>query len=142
MSWCSKSEERTMDSRVDERGSVTPYTPYWLIVKHHGFRTSVFTISLAGGAKVGPVFGHAEEAETFLQALRGSGWQIRETGPGERVSVLFDRYANIRKIRKIRKIALDPLVPVAGAEVLVNLVSLGRKDFVEHLTSGAKASAR
>ncbi len=59
-----------------------------------------------------PVFGHAEEAETFLQASGGSGWQIRETGAGELVSVLFDRYANIRKI------ALDPLAPVAGAEVL------------------------
>jgi hypothetical protein len=117
-------------------GSVTPYTPYWLVVKHHGLRTSVFTIELPSGAKVLPVFGHAEEAEIFLQALGGSGWQIRETGAGELVSVLFDRYANIRKI------ALDPLAPVAGAEVLLNLVSLGREDFVEHLTSGAKASAR
>jgi hypothetical protein len=136
MSWCSKSEERTMDSRIDARGSVTPYTPYWLIVSHHGLRTSVFTIRLAGGEEVLPVFGHAEEAETFLQVLGGSGWQIRETGAGELVSVLFDRYASIRKI------ALDPLAPVAGAEVLVNLVSLGREDFVEHLTSGTRASAR
>ena len=131
-------EERGEDDGQQSRwgGSVMPYTPYWLVVKHHGLRTSVFTIELASGAKVLPVFGHAEEAETFLQALGGSGWQIRETGAGELVSVLFDRYANIRKI------ALDPLAPVAGAEVLLNLVSLGREDFVEHLTSGAKASAR
>ncbi len=121
---------------LEERGNVTPYTPYWLIVKHHSLRTNVFTIELAGGEKVLPVFGHVEEAETFLRALGVSGWQIRETGAGELVSVLFDRYANIRQI------SLDPLAPVAGAEVLVNLVSLGREDFVEHLTSGAKASAR
>ena len=115
---------------------MTPYTPYWLVVKHHGLRTSVFTIELASGAKVLPVFGHAEEAEMFLRALGGNGWQIRETGAGELVSVLFDRYANIRKI------SLDPLAPVAGAEVLVNLVSLSREDFMELLASGAKASAR
>ncbi len=121
---------------LEEQGSVTPYTPYWLIVKHHGLRTTVSTIELAGGEKVLPVFGHAEEAETYLRALGGSGWQIRETDAGELVSVLFGPYANVRKI------ALDPLASGAGAEVLVNLVTLGREDFVELLTSGAKTSAR
>jgi hypothetical protein len=121
---------------LEERGSVTPYTSYWLIVKHLGLRTTVSTIEIAGGEKVLPVFGHAEEAETFLRALGGSGWQMRETGAGELVSILFGPYANVRQI------ALDPLAPGAGAEVLVNLVSLGREDFVELLTSGAKASAR
>ena len=115
---------------------MTPYTPYWLIVKHHGLRMSVFAIELAGGEKVLPVFGHVEEAEMFLRALGGNGWQIRETGAGELVSVLFDPYANVRKI------ALDPLATGAGAEVLVNLVSLIREDFVELLTSREKASAR
>lgn len=82
-----------------------------------------------------PVFGHAEEAETFLRALGGSGWQIRETGAGELVSVLFGPCANVRKI------ALDPPASGASAEVLVNLVSLGREDFVELLMSGAEAQA-
>lgn len=124
-----------MYSRVDERNSVAPYMPYWLIVKHDGLHTSVFAIELAGGQKVLPVFGHAEEAETFLRALRGSGWQIRETGAGELVSVLFGPCTNVRKI------ALDLPAPGASAEVLVNLVSLGREDFVELLMSGAEAQA-
>ena len=129
-------EERGEDDGQQSRwgGSVTPYTPYWLIVKHHGLRMSVFTIELTGGEKVLPGFGHVEDAEMFLRALGGNGWQIKETGAGERVSVLFDPYANIRKI------SLDPLAP--GAEVLVNLVSLSREDFMELLASGANASAR
>ena len=115
---------------------MTPYTPYWLIVKHHGFRTSVFTIELASGAKVLPVFGHAEEAETFLQALGGSGWQIRETGAGELVSILFGPYANVRKI------ALDPLASGTGAEMLARLVSLGREEFVAFLMGDTKSHIR
>jgi hypothetical protein len=122
-----------MYSRVDERNSVAPNIPYWLIIKHDGLHMSVLTIELTGGQKVLPVFGHAEEAETFLRALEDSGWQIRETAAGELVSVLFGLYANIRKV------ALDPPAPGAGAEVLARLVSLGREDFVDLLTSGAEA---
>ena len=122
-----------MGSRVAKRGSVTPYMPYWLIVKHHGLRTSVFTIELAGGEKRLPVFSHAEEAETFLRALAGSGWQARATGAGELVSVLFDPCANVRKV------ALDPPAPGTGAEVLARLVSLGREEFVAFLTDGTKS---
>jgi hypothetical protein len=121
---------------LEERGSVTPYTPYWLIVKHHGLRTSVSTIELAGGEKVLPVFGHAEEAETFLRALGGSGWQMRETGAGELMSILFRPCANVRKI------ALDPLASGTDAEVLARLVSLGREEFVASLTGETRSQTR
>ena len=125
-----------MGSRVAKRGSVTPYMPYWLIVKHHGLRTSVFTVELAGGEKRLPVFSHAEEAETFLRALTGSGWQARATGAGELVSVLFDPCANVRKV------ALDPPAPGTGAEVLARLVSLSREEFVAFLTDETKSQTR
>lgn len=125
-----------MGIRIDERGGAAPHSLYWLIVKHDGPRMSVFTIELASSEKVLPLFGHMEEAETFLRALGDSGWQIRETGAGELVSVLFGSCANVRKV------ALDPPAPGAGAEVLVDLVSLGREDFVELLTSGAGLPAR
>ena len=115
---------------------MTPYTPYWLIVKHHGLRTSVSTIELAGGEKVLPVFGHAEEAETFLRALGGSGWQMRETGAVELMSILFRPCANVRKI------ALDPLAPGTDAEVLARLVSLGREEFVAFLMGDTKSQIR
>jgi hypothetical protein len=59
-----------MESKLDEQGSVALYSPYWLIVKHHGLRMSVFTLEL-GGEKVLPVFSHVEEAGTFLRALGG-----------------------------------------------------------------------
>ncbi len=121
---------------LEERGSVTPYTPYWLIVKHHGLRTTVSTIELAGGEKLLPVFGHAEEAETFLRALGGSGWQMRETGAGELVSILLTPCANVRKI------ALDPLASGTGAEVLARLVSLGREEFVAFLMGDTKSQIR
>jgi hypothetical protein len=120
-----------MYSRVDEWGGVAPYVPYWLIVKHDGLHTSVFTLELAGGEKVLPVFGHAEEAETFLRALGSSGWQTRETGAGELVSVLFGPCANVRKV------ALD--APAPGAEVLARLISLGREEFVAFLTGETKS---
>jgi hypothetical protein len=127
--------EKTIESKLDKQGSVALYSPYWLIVRHDGLRMSVFTLELVGCERVLPVFGHVEEAETFLRALGSSCWQIRETGAGELVSVLFGPCANVRKV------ALDPPAPRAGAEELVILVSWSRKDFVELLTSGAEARA-
>jgi hypothetical protein len=130
-----RSRERTMESILDKQRSVALYSPYWLVVRHDGLRMSVFTLELAGCEKVLPVFGHVEEAETFLLSLRSSGWQIRETRAGELVSVLFGPCANVGKV------ALDPPAPRVGAEELVILVSWSRKDFVELLTSGAEARA-
>ena len=121
---------------LEERGNVTPYTPYWLIVKHHGLRTTVSTIELAGGEKVLPVFGHAEEAETFLRGLGDSDWQMRETGAGELVSILFGPNVNVREV------ALDPLASGTGAEMLARLVSLGREEFVAFLMGATKSQIR
>jgi hypothetical protein len=121
---------------LDEQGSVAPYSLYWLIVKHHGLRMSVFTIGFAGGEKVLPVFGHVEEAETFLRALAGSGWQARGIGAGELVSLLSGLSANVRKV------ALDPPASGAGAEALARLASLGREEFVAFLTGETESQTR
>jgi hypothetical protein len=112
-----------VSSRASERGGATPY---WLIVRHDGPCMSVFTTELAG-EKALPVFGHPDDAKTFLRAFGSSGWQLRETGAGELVSVLFGPCAGVRKI------ALD-LVPGSSTEALANLVSLSREAFVTFLT--------
>lgn len=110
-------------------------SPYWLIARHDDRRVSVFTLRFAPGEEALPVFGHAEEAGTFLR-LSGlkNGWEIRETGPGEIVSVLLGL------CKGVQKVVLDP-PPEPDLETWIDLMSVGRRVFIEVLMGAAETAA-
>jgi hypothetical protein len=105
----------------------TELLPYWLIVRHERNRMEMLTVRLAGGGETLPVFSFEEEARVFCErGALGSGWRLRVTSTGELASVLLGLCAHVERV------ALDPL-PLAGAEMLVALVSMRREDFVKLL---------
>lgn len=112
------------------------HSPYWLISRRVGGRISVYTTRLGGGGEALPVFGHSEDAMEFLRfaALQGD-WEIRETGTGELISVLFSL------CKDVDRVILDPLT---GSDVALfeGLVSMERRRFVEFLFSSTEALAR
>ena len=101
-------------------------SPYWLLARHRFGRLEVLTMSLVDGRRVLPVFSFEEEAALFLcLGVRGT-WQVRRTGPGELVSLLYG------PCMQVELVALDPMSEVE-TDVINNLVSLGRKRFVDIL---------
>ncbi len=108
---------------------------FWLIVKHENCRIKIFTIESGSGRETLPIFGHKEEAEIFLwlNSLE-TDWRVRKTTAGDLVSVLCGPYANVKKV------ALDPL-SVHDGEALLDLVSLGREEFVRNLIGEHKLPA-
>jgi hypothetical protein len=108
---------------------------FWLIVRHQNSQVEVITID-AGGEKALPVFSFEEEAEAFLSlGTPGTYWGIRETTPGELVSMLYGPCAGVGRV------ALDPL-PELGDEAIVDLVCLSRERFLQNLVGEHKLSAR
>jgi hypothetical protein len=127
-------------------------SPYWLI---SGCRTrgmEVLTVELLdaadfpGGRRVLPIFSYREEARAFLKALRqdrltwgkacvtpaSSSWRVRETTRGELVSLLCGACAGVHRI------LLDPS-PEIDAEMVVDLVGVGRESFMERLLGRGRA---
>jgi hypothetical protein len=100
-------------------------TMYWLISRHHHGRLDVL-VARIGGGKALPVFSMKEEAEAFLCAYATDGWEVRETGVGELVSLLSDPY------RDAKHVVLDP-PPDAMDESVFGLVTVGRQVFMESL---------
>lgn len=88
----------------------------------------VLIISLSGGEKALPVFSFREEAELFhgLGAL-GRGWQVRGSGAGELVSVLYGLCAGVRRV------ALDPLPQTAAEKMLGPVMNWSRERFVDRI---------
>jgi hypothetical protein len=91
----------------------------------------VLTIDPDGNGGSLPVFSFKEEAQTFLglsenDQEEGRRWRIRETTPGELVSVLLAPCAGVRQV------ALDPL-PLPLSRLMFSFCSLARKRFVEDL---------
>ena len=104
---------------------------FWLIARHNNAQLELLTID-AGGEKALPVFSFEEEAEAFLiLGVLGTHWRIRETTPGELVSVLYGPCAGVGRV------ALDPL-PELGGEAMVGLVSLSRERFCKNLRDRMK----
>ena len=62
---------------------------FWLVAKDGTSPMEILTVD-CGDDEALPVFSHVEEAELFL-ALGGvgDGWRVRESAPGEIVSLLF-----------------------------------------------------
>jgi hypothetical protein len=86
----------------------------------------VLITGLADGRRVLPVFSFEEEAALFLCLGVQGSWQVRRTGPGELVSLLYG------PCREVELVALDPMSGVETDEIN-GLVSLERERFVDVL---------
>jgi hypothetical protein len=101
---------------------------YWVIAKDakDGFgQLEVLTVDLEGTGEALPVFSFEEEAEMFLWLQRTEeGQEVRETTPGQLVSILYGPCADVGRVM------LDPL-PEIGASMQISLLGMERHDFVE-----------
>lgn len=105
---------------------------YWLITERGGGHMRVFTTRLHGGEQALPIFGHSEEASDFLTfAGLEDGWEIRETGTRELVSILSSRCNGVQSV------LLDPF-PGIEVSLLRSLIDISRRRFVEFLLSTAE----
>jgi hypothetical protein len=101
-------------------------SPYWLLAKRRCGRLEVLTTSLVDGRRVLPVFSFEEEAALFLCLGVQGTWQVRRTGPGELVSLLYG------PCRQVELVALDPMSEIE-TDVMNRLVSVERGKFVDIL---------
>jgi hypothetical protein len=108
---------------------------YWVIAKN---ATDVFgqpdllTVDLDGTGEALPVFSFEEEAELFLWLQTSEdGREVRETTPGQLVSILYGPCADVGRVM------LDPL-PEIGASMQISLLGMDRDDFVESV-KGARS---
>ncbi len=101
---------------------------YWVIAKDakDGFgQPDMLTVDLDGTAQALPVFSFEEEAEMFLWLqTTEDGREVRETTPGQLVSILYGPCADVGRV------ILDPL-PEIGARMQISLLGMDRNDFVE-----------
>src|SRR5215210_9349938 len=100
---------------------------YWVIAKDGFGQPDVLTVDLAGTGEALPVFSFEEEAEMFLWLqTTEDGREVRETTPGQLVSILYGPCADVGRVM------LDPL-PEIGTSMQFSLLVLGmdRNDFVE-----------
>ena len=113
---------------------------YWVIAKDaknakDGFgQLDLLTVDLDGAGAALPVFSFEEEAEMFLWLqTTEDGREVRETTPGQLVSILYGPCAEVGRVM------LDPL-PEIGASVQISLLGMDRDDFVESVM-GARSLA-
>src|SRR5215217_6624515 len=101
---------------------------YWVIAKDtkDGFgQLELLRVDLDGTGEALPVFSFEEEAEMFLWLQRTEeGWEVRETTPGQLVSILYGPCADVGSVM------LDPL-PEIGVRMQISLLGMDRNDFVE-----------
>jgi hypothetical protein len=104
---------------------------YWVIAKDakdakDGFgQLELLTVDLDGAGEALPVFSFEEEAEMFLWLqTTEEGHEVRETTPGQLVSILYGPCAHVRRVM------LDPL-PEIGVRMQISLLGMDRNDFVE-----------
>jgi hypothetical protein len=101
---------------------------YWVIAKDakDGIgQLDLLTVDLDGTEEALPVFSFEEEAEMFLWLqTTEDGREVRETTPGQLVSILYGPCADVGSVM------LDPL-PEIGASMQTSLLGMDRNDFVE-----------
>jgi hypothetical protein len=101
---------------------------YWVIAQDakDGFgQLELLTADLDGTGEALPVFSFEEEAEMFLWLQRTEeGREVRETTPGQLVSILYGPCADVGRVM------LDPL-PEIGLSMQISLLGMDRNDFVE-----------
>src|SRR5688572_2769567 len=101
---------------------------YWVIAKDakDGFgQPDLLTVDLDGAGQALPIFSFEEEAEMFLWLqTTEDGREVRETTPGQLVSILYAPCAHVRRVM------LDPL-PEIGVRMQISHLGMDRNDFVE-----------
>src|SRR5215208_2704980 len=104
---------------------------YWVIAKDAKNakdrlgQPDLLTVDLDGTGEALPVFSFEEEAEMFLWLqTTEDGQEVRETTPGQLVSLLYGSCAHGGRV------ILDPL-PEIGARMQISLLGRDRNDFVE-----------
>jgi hypothetical protein len=123
---CASTRKGTETERGADRGAGTQR--YWVIAKDAKDRVGqldLLTVDLDGAGEALPVFSFEEEAEMFLwlQTIE-DGREVRETTPGQLVSILYGPCADVGRVM------LDPL-PEIGARMQIRLLGMDRHDFVE-----------
>ena len=98
---------------------------YWVIAKDGFGRPDLLTVDLEGAEQALPVFSFEEEAEMFLLLqTTEDGREVRESTPGQLVSILYGPCADVGRVM------LDPL-PEIGVRLQISLLGMDRNDFVE-----------
>jgi hypothetical protein len=104
---------------------------YWVIARDaknakDGFgQLELLTVELDGTGEALPVFSFEEEAEMFLWLqTTEDGREVRETTPGQLVSILYGPCADVGRVM------LDPL-PEIGVRMQISLLGMDRNAFVE-----------
>src|SRR5919112_4154498 len=109
------------------RASRVAWRTHWLIAKHAVSRMDVLTIQLGGGAEALAVFASEEEARAFLDSrfgASGTGWEARQTWPGELASVLLGPCSAAKRV------ALDPPSEAVEEGKSAGLRAIDRDDFL------------
>ncbi len=108
---------------------------HWLIARHRANEMEVFTMGSDGGETLA-VFSFKEEAEMFLRlGIREGDWRVRPITAGELVSMLYGPCSGVRRV------ALDP-PPETGGRMILTLLSLGSRDFVQILLGEKPSTSR
>jgi hypothetical protein len=98
---------------------------YWVIAKDGFGKPDLLTVDLDGAGEALPIFSFEEEAEMFLWLqTTEDGREVRETTPGQLVSILYGSCADVGRVM------LDPL-PEIGARMQISLLGMDRHHFVE-----------
>jgi hypothetical protein len=130
MSAARGNEASTREGTETARGISRRAGAQWYLViardaKDRCGRPDLLTVDLDGRGQALPVFSFEEEAETFLWLqTTEDGWEVRQTTPGQLVSILYGPCADVGRVM------LDPL-PEIGARVQNSLLGMDRNDFVE-----------
>jgi hypothetical protein len=101
---------------------------YWVIAKDSKDAKDRFgqlellTVDLDGTGEALPVFSFEQEAEMFLWLqTTEDGREVRETTPGQLVSILYGPCAHVGRVM------LDPL-PEIGVRMQISLLGMDRND--------------
>ena len=115
---------------MPNKSSVLGRRPLWILTSYKHNQMNPLTLDPNGDGGFLPVFSFEEEAQAFLKLLgeegKELGWRIRETSPGELISVLLALCAQVKRI------ALDPL-PLSCGEAVLPFMSVKRNHFVQDL---------
>lgn len=113
--------------RAPRRTTKSPSGPTptrWMVARDGEGRLEPLCVR-AGLSKILLVFSFEEEAEMFLWLqMTEDGHEVRETTPGQLVSILYGPCADVGRVM------LDPL-PGIGASMQISLLGMDRNDFVE-----------
>ena len=123
---------------MPNKGKGLGQRPLWTITSNQTSQLDVLTADPDEDGGFLPVFSFEEEAQTFLALLeddekKKTKWSIRQTSPGELISVLLGPCGHARWV------ALDPLPSLTFvARAMLPLLRVKRELFVQYLMEGRK----